>query len=106
MTDPEDVVIVTEIPMAENTDGLSIEQLTALAQRWPHVPAIDGEIYGFLDPNHKIGMAAMTHTTWERFLRDIQMLKAIAAQARAENILLVQKLEDAGKNDPKILRIN
>lgn len=56
----------------------TIGQLTqevSPAEVWPTKPAIDGQVYGFVDPAHGTHMMSMTLETWRAVIRDVAQLK-------------------------------
>lgn len=59
---------------------------------WPAVPAEEGVVYGFMDPNHGDAspMVAMTLPTWERFTQQMGTLKSRLATLSQENIEMKQ----------------
>lgn len=81
---------------AVGPDGNTIAA-TDRVSRWPFTPPKQGEIYGFIDPNHRVGMVAMTHETWAKINADIAALQQHAAKIRAENIVLIQEKEASGR---------
>lgn len=59
---------------------------------WPEVPAIQGTVYGFMDPNHgdSVPMVAMTLPTWQSFAQQLATLKNRLEVLSQENIEMKQ----------------
>jgi hypothetical protein len=78
---------------------------------WPHAAADDGQIYTFLDPNHRPEstdpqrMVAMTIETYIGIRDNIKMLHDQVVETKAANIKLFQELQErpAKKDGPTII---
>lgn len=55
---------------------------------WPEAPAVEGVVYGFMDPNHgdKVPMVAMSYSTWMKFSQQLTALKSRLEILSQENI--------------------
>lgn len=61
-----------------------------IEERWPQKPAVDGAVYGFVDPAYGGQMVAMNLVTWRSIINDVTVMKQRLDQLSAENIDLKQ----------------
>lgn len=81
---------------AEQPDPLTVEVLEPPSERWPHVPAVQGNLYSFKDPRHEDQrMIAMSLDTWMALKQSIDDMTDKLRSAQSANIELAMKYQNA-----------